>query len=247
MKHNKVYSEKRPSGQHHSKIDEMMEMYSRLKEKDSREAYEIIKEAAECGSIHAQLEYCKFLRLTPNLHIEQFARYQEAERILLGLFNSIDVPRHFCIEVSLELAALYSEYLHRPTGALGMYLFAKRMGGIIDEHHLEYLNRKMMKSDINHLGANYHDALLLGKELQCAGGAPRLTEFFLREAVDGAYAAIGCKEKGANLAYAQAALALAEFYDSRLDESTAFRKERDNLYAAARAYGYPEYLSKSNL
>lgn len=246
MKSNKVYSDKRPPRKQHSKIDEMMEEYSRLKEEEPRIAYEIIKEASECGSIHAQLEYCKFIRMTPNLHIKQFDRYHEAERILLGLFNLIDIPRHFCIEVSLELAVLYSEYLHRPAGALGMYLFTRRIGGIIDEQQLEYLNRKMMKSDINHLGANYHDAFLLGKELQYAGGAPRLTEFFLREAVDGAYAAIGRKEKGANLAYAQAALTLADFYDSRLDESTAFRQERDNLYAAAKAYGYPEYLSKSN-
>lgn len=244
MKYKEVSDKKMSPGGHCSKIDEMMEDYSRIKEKTPGTAYEIIKEAAECGNIYAQLEFSKFLRITPNLHIEQSNRYQESERILLGLFNLLDMPIHFYVEVSLELAVLYSEYLYRPVGALGMYLYARRLGGSIDEHQLECLNKKMMKSDINHLGENYHDALLLGKELQYADGSPRLTEFFLREAVDRAYTAVGHREKGAKLAFAQAALALGDYYDSRLDESPAFRIERDKLYALAKAYGYPEYLSK---
>ena len=126
-----------------------------------------------------------------------------------------------------------------------MCLYAKRLGGNIDEHQLEYLNKQMMKSDIYHLGENYHNALLLGKELQYVGSAPRLTEFFLREAVDRAYAAFAQHEKGAKLAYAQAALALGDYYDNRLEESMSFRMERDNLYAIAKAYGYPEYLGKA--
>ena len=245
MKHQEVTDNKIPPGAHRTKIDEMMEAYICIKEKSPGTAYEIIKEASECGNIYAQLELSKFLRMTPTLPIEQSIRYQEAERILQGLFNTLDMGCQFYIELSLELAILYSEHLHRPAGALGMYLYAKRLGGNIDEHQLEYLNKKMMKSDINHLGENYHDALLLGKELQYVGSAPRLTEFFLREAVDGAYAAFAQHEKGAKLAYAQAALALGDYYDSRLEESMSFRMERDKLYAIAKAYGYPEYISKA--
>lgn len=244
MKHREVTGTKATPRPHRTKIEEMIVEYSCIKEKSPGKAYEIIKDASESGNIYAQLELSKLLRMAPNLPIKQSTRYQEAERILLRLFNLLDMRRQFYVEVSLELAVLYSEYLHRPVGALGMYLYAKRLGGNIDEHQLEYLNKKMMKSDINHLGENYHDAFLLGKELQYVDRSPRLTEFFLREAVDGAYAAIKQHEKGAKLVYAQAALALGDYYDSRLEESIAFRVERDNLYAIAKAYGYPEYLRK---
>lgn len=245
MKHREVTDTKALPGPHRTKIEEMIVEYSCIKEKSPGMAYEMIKAASESGNIYAQLELSKLLRTAPDLPIKQAIRYQEAERILLRLFNLLDMRRKFYVEVSLELAVLYSEYLHRPVGALGMYLYAKRLGGNIDEHQLEYLNKKMMQSDINRLGENYHDALLLGKELQYVDRSPRLTEFFLREAVDGAYAAFAQHEKGAKLAYAQAALALGDYYDSRLEESMSFRMERDKLYAIAKAYGYPEYISKA--
>lgn len=247
MQRNEIHGMKAPDNQHFTKIDEMIKEFNQTKEKDPDLAFKIIKGASDCGNISAQLEYCRFLRTTPALHVNQSTRYQEAERVLLELFNLIDIPRQFSIDVALELVALYSEHLHRPVGALGMCLYARRMGGTIDENCLAYLNKRMVNSDINLLGDNYRDDLLLGQELHHAGGVPRLTEFFLREAVDRSYAAVGRKEKGARLVYAQAALALGDFYDNRLDESPVFRNERDVLYAAARAYGYPEYLSKSNL
>lgn len=227
-----------------TRINDMITEFDHIKEKEPERAFEIIKEASNCGNVYAQLKYCKFLRTTPNLHIEQFARYHEAVRLLLGLFNLLDIPQTFCVDVALELAVLYSEYLYRPVGALGMYLCARRLGGTIDEYNLQYLKKRMMKSDIRVLGKNYHDSLLLGQELQHAGGMTRLTEFFLREAVDGAYAAIDRKENGSVLAYAQAALTLGDFYDNLSDDNMIFRTERDKLYAVAKAYGYPEYLRK---
>lgn len=247
MRRNETHSKKTPISQHVTKIDEMIREFNKIKETDPERAFEIIKSASDCGNISAQLEYCRFLRNTPSLHLDQFTRYQESARVLLELFNLIDIPRQFSIDVALELVTLYSECLHRPVGALGMCLYARRMGGTVDEHFLTYLHKRMVNYDINLLGANYCDTLLLGQELHHAGGVPRLTEFFLREAVDQSYAAIGRNEKGARLVYAQATLALGDFYDSRLDESPVFRTERDVLYAEARAYGYPEYLRKSNM
>lgn len=244
MEHNNESIKKMVSNPFNSRINNMITEFDHIKEKEPERAFEIIKEASNCGNIYAQLKYCKFLRTTPNLHIEQFARYHEAERLLLGLFNLLDIPQTFCVDVALELAVLYSEYLHRPVGALGMYLYARRLGGTIDEYNLQYLKKKMMKSDIRLLGKNYRDSLLLGQELRHAGGMTRLAEFFLREAVDGAYTAIDRKENGAVLTYAQAALTLGDFYDTQIDNNMIIRTERDKLYAVAKAYGYPEYLRK---
>ena len=95
MKHEEVTDKKIPPGAHRTKIDEMMEEYICIKEKSPGRAYEIIKESSECGNIYAQLELSKFLRMAPALHIEQSIRYQEAERILLGLFNLLDMGRQF--------------------------------------------------------------------------------------------------------------------------------------------------------
>jgi hypothetical protein len=109
----------------------------------------------------------------------------------------------------------------------------------------------MEKMDVNHLGSNCVDALRLGRELHCSGGAPKLTELFLREAVDKAAEELPADKRDAKNLYGQACLALGDFYDSQISncaahERTAYRSERDRMYAEAKASGHPEYLSRTD-
>ena len=106
--------------------------------------------------------------------------------------------------------------------------------------------------DVNHLGSNCVDALRLGRELHHSGGAPKLTELFLREAVDKAAEEMSAGRRGAKNLYGQACLALGDFYDSQIfncaaHERAAYRVERDRMYAEAKVNGHPEYLSQTDL
>lgn len=226
----------------YSRIAELLDEFYASREVNPEYAHTVIQEACACGNIRAMLEYSKFLRSTPLLSVSQNDRYKTAETILLALNNLLDVPVRFSIDVALEAATLYSECLHRPVGALGMCLYAKRIGGSVDDQQIRCLHKRMADTDINHLGNNYRDSLLLGQELFQAGSTPRLTELFLREAKDKSYEALTCQERGARLVYAQACLALGDFYDSQKDTDLMYISERNKLYSEARAYGFPEYL-----
>lgn len=232
-------------------MDELMRAFHSCKNTDPETANEMIAYAVQSGCVSAKFEYSKFLRSAPKLSMPQAERYHKAETMLMELLNLLDVSARFTANVALELGALYADCLHRPVGALSLYLQAKRLGASVEDYKLKELQRKMEKMDVNHLGSNCVDALRLGRELHRSGGAPKLTELFLREAVDKAAEELSAGKRGAKNLYGQACLALGDFYDSQISscaahERSAYRSERDRMYAEAKASGHPEYLSRAD-
>lgn len=232
-------------------MNELMRAFHSCKNTDPETANEMIAYAVQSGCTSAKFEYSKFLRSAPRLSMPQAERYRKAEKMLMELLNLIDVHPRFTASVALELGALYADCLHRPVGALSLYLYAQHLGADVEEYKLKELQRKMEKMDINHLGSNSVDALRLGRELHRSGGAPKLTELFLREAVDKAAEEMSAGKRGAKNLYGQACLALGDFYDAQISncaahERTAYRVERDRMYAEAKASGHPEYLSRAD-
>lgn len=232
-------------------VEKLMQAFHACKNTDPETANEIALHAVYCGNPSAKLAYSKFLRTTPSLAMPQAQRYHRAETMLLELLNLPDAPDRFSGEAALELGSLYADCLHRPAGALSLFLYAKRLGATVDEHRLTELRRKLERMDVTRLCASSADALRLGRELNRAGTTPQLAELFLREAVDKAAGELSAGRKGAENLYGQACLALGDFYAERLGSCDArdrmiYRIERDSMYAAARAKGYPEYLRKSD-
>lgn len=232
-------------------MGELLRAFRSCKTNDPETAQTMAEYACDCGSIQAKLEYSNFLRTTPKLSMSQTERYKKAEQLLLELLNLLDMSGKFTANVALELGALYADCLHRPVGALSLYLQAKRLGATVEDYKLKELQRKMEKMDVNHLGSNCVDALRLGRELHRSGGAPKLTELFLREAVDKAAEEMSAGKRGAKNLYGQACLTLGDFYDSQISgcaahERTAYRVERDRMYSEAKANGHPEYLSRTD-
>lgn len=238
-------------GERYMTMEELIRAFHSCKDSDPETANEIAAYAVMSGSTAAKFEYSRFLRTTPRLTMPQSERYRKAESMLLELLNLIDVHPRFTAKVALELGALYADCLHRPVGALSLYLHAQRLGADVEEYKVKELQRKMEKMDINHLGSNSVDALRLGRELQHSGGAPKLTELFLREAVDKAAEELSAGKRSAKNLYGQACLALGDFYDSKISncaahERSAYRSERDRMYAEAKASGHSEYLSRAD-
>ena len=232
-------------------MDELMKAFYSFQNTDPETANEMIADAVQSGCASAKFEYSKFLRRVPRLSILRADRYNKAEIMLLELLNLLDAPTRFTANVALELGDLYADCLHRPVGALSLYLQAKRLGAMVEDYKLKELQKKMEKMDVNHLGSNCVDALRLGRELHRSSGAPKLTELFLREAVDKAAEELSAGKRGAKNLYGQACLALGDFYDSQISscaahERTAYRSERDRMYAEAKASGHPEYLSRAD-
>lgn len=230
-------------------MDELMRAFHSCKNTDPETANEMITYAVQSGCVSAKYEYSKFLRNTPKLMMSQTERYKKAENMLLELLNLLDASDRFTANVALELGALYADCLHRPVGALSLYLCAKRLGATVEDYKLKELQRKMEKMDVNHLGSNCVDALRLGRELHCSGGVPKLAELFLREAVDKAAEEMSAGKREAKNLYGQACLALGDFYDSRISncaahERTTYLVERGRMYSEAKANGHPEYLSR---
>lgn len=222
----------------HMTMDEIMQAFHACKTSEPEIARAMIEYACESGSLVAKYEYAVFLRTTPTLNMPQNERYQKAEELLVHLLNILDLRDSFTAKVALELGILYAENLHRPVGALAMYLRANRLGAEVEEAQANRVQRKVEKMDVNSLGGNARDSFNLGQELCIAGKTPRLAELFLREAVDKTEG----NPKARNL-YAQACLALGDFYDTHKYEATTYVAERDKLYAAARANGFPEYFT----
>ena len=232
-------------------MDELMRAFHSCKNTDPETANEMIAYAVQSGCTSAKFEYSKFLRSATRLSMPQAERYRKAEKMLMELLNLIDVHPRFTASVALELGALYADCLQRPVGALSLYLQGKRLGATVEDYKLKELQRKMEKMDVNHLGTNCVDALRLGRELHRSGGAPKLTELFLREAVDKSAEEMHAGKRGAKNLYGQACLALGDYYDSQIPncaahERTAYRVERDRMYAEAKANGHPEYLSRAD-
>ena len=232
-------------------VSRLMRAFHACKNTDPETANEIALHAVYCGNPSAKLAYSKFLRTTQNLAIPQIQRYQRAETMLLELMNLPDVPDRFAAETALELGSLYADCLHRPVGALSLFLYAKRLGAKVDEHRLTELRGKLERVDVTRMDVSSADALRLGRELCYAGTTPQLAELFLREAVDRAAEELSAGRKGAGNLYGQACLALGDFYGETLGncdvrDRPVYRIERDSMYAAARAGGYPEYLCKSD-
>lgn len=223
--------------------EELLDVFHSCKKADPETARTMIEYACDCGSIKAKLAYSTFLRTTPKLAMEQRERYLTAEKMLLELINLLDTSDSFIARVAMELGTLYSECLHRPVGALGMYLYARRFGAHVEERELQFLQRKMEKMDVNHLGGNCEDSLMLGQELLLSNGSPRLTELFLREAVDKSSELMASGSVKARNIHARACLSLADFYDCHISESVNYRIERDKMLVEARKYGFPDYLS----
>lgn len=232
-------------------MDELMQAFHSCKNTDPETANEMIVYALQSGCESAKFEYSKFLQNASRLSMPQEERYHKAEVMLLELLNLLDVPTRFTANVALQLGALYADFLHRPVGALSLYLQAKHLGAMVEDYKLMELQKKMKKMDINHLGSNCVDALRLGKELHRSGGAPKLTELFLREAVDKAAEELAAGKRGSKNLYGQACLALGDFYDSQISicaehERTAYQIERDRMYSEAKVNGHPEYLHKTD-
>lgn len=224
-------------------MEELLDAFYSCKKADPETARTMIEYACDCGSIKAKFAYSAFLRTTPQLAMEQRERYLTAEKLLLELINLLDISNSFTAKVAMELGTLYSECLHRPVGALGMYLYARRFGAQVEERELQILQRKMEKMDVNHLGGNCEDSLILGQELLLSNGAPRLTELFLREAVDKSRELMASGSLRARNIHARACLSLADFYDCHISEGINYRIERDKMFSEAREFGFPEYLS----
>ena len=232
-------------------MDELLRAFRSCKNSDPETARTIAEYACDCGSIQAKLEYSNFLRIIPKNANTQTELYKKAELFLLELLNILDMPSKITASVALELGDLYADCLHRPVGALSLYLYAKRLGATVEDYKLKELQGKMEKMDVNHLGSNCVDALRLGRELHRSSGAPKLTELFLREAVDKAAEELSAGKRGAKNLYGQACLALGDFYDSQISscaahERTAYRVERDRMYSEAKGNGHPEYLSRAD-
>lgn len=224
-------------------MEELLDAFYSCKTADPETARSIIEYACECGSIKAKLAYSTFLRTTPQLALEQQERFLTAEKLLRELINLLDISDSFIAKVAMELGTLYSECLHRPVGALGMYLYARRLGAHVEERELQILQRKMEKMDVNHLGGNCEDSLVLGQELLLSNGSARLTELFLREAVDKSRELMALGSVRARNIHARACLSLADFYDCHAGEGANYRIERDRMFAEAKKFGFPEYLS----
>lgn len=219
-------------------MEELMLAFNSCKVSDPEMARTMVEYACDCGHIPAKLAYASFLRTTPKLTMSQAERYQKAEELLLELYNLLDASASFVATVALELGALYADCLHRPIGALAMYLQGKRLGAHVEERDLQILQRKMEKTDVNHLGANCEDSFHLGRELMLSGSSFRLAELFLREAVDKSDA---LPEKKALCGVAS--LALADLYNEHRSESQTYRAEAAKMYTLAEKKGHPEYLS----
>lgn len=234
-------------------MDDLVLSFHACRQAEPEVANQMALYAVESGSISAQFEYSKFLITTPALVMSQAERYRTAEAMLLELLNLIDIPesQRFTAKIALQLGALYAEYMNRPVGALSLYLQARRLGASVSETKLTELRRKLEKTDINQLGKNCEDSLRLGKELMLAGNTSNLAELFLREAVDRAAEELSAGRRGAKNLYAQACLALGDFYDSKLSlcmdhEWGTYQAERDRMYTEADVNGFPEYLRRSS-
>ena len=238
-------------GERYMTMGELVRAAQACKDTDPEAANEMFAYAVQSGSAAAKLAYSKFLRNTPKLAMPQTERYQKAEDMLLELLNLLDVSDRFAAETALELGTLYADCLQRPVGALSLFLYARRLGANAEDTRLKALHRKMDKMDLNQLG-NSVDALRLGRELCRSGRTTKLTELFLREAVDKAAQELSAGRRGAKNLYGQACLALGDFYSSKLrkcaaHERPAYRIERDKMYVEARKNGHPEYLTRCNL
>lgn len=223
-------------------IDEIMNAFHACKNSDPETARSMVEYACESGSLIAKYEYAAFLRTTPSLSIPQNKRYYKAEALLIRLLNTLDLPDSFSAKVALELGTLYAECLQRPVGALAMYLQANRLGAKVGEAEVGRVQRKVEKLDVNCLGGNAHDSFRLGQELCIVGKTPRLAELFLREAIDKSKEDMTAGKPGAQNLYAQACLALGDFYDAHRYESSTYVTERNTLYDVAGSNGFPEYL-----
>ena len=229
-------------------VEQLLHAFRAGRKSDPELAFEIGAYAVQSGSITAKLEYSRFLRTAHSLKMPPAERYEKARRILLELLNRLDLPQKIGAQAATELAELYEDCLHRPVGALAWSLYAQRLGVPVDEARMDALLEKLENMDINHLGDNPEDALRLGMELQYQDNAPRMTELFLREAADRAWENMSAGKSDAKNLYGQACLALGEFYETQLQRCPAherkiYRRERDNMYAAARANGFPAYAS----
>lgn len=219
-------------------MNEIMRAFHSCKNSDPEMARTLVEYACNCGHIPAKLAYASFLRTSLKLNVSQKERYKKAEAMLLEIYNLLDIPDSFLAQVACELGMLYAECLHRPIGALAMFLQAKRLGAHVEERDISQLHRKMERTDINKLGANSDDALHLGRELMLSGGSAQLTELFLREAVDRSIS-----DPTRKVFCGIACLALAEFYSAHRSESQTYRDEAARMYGIARKHGFPEYLS----
>lgn len=231
-------------------IEELMRAFYACKNTDPETANELIAYVVQSGCVSAKLEYSNFLRNASRLSMSQGERYHKAETMLMELLNLLDAPGWFTAKAALELGDLYADCLHRPVGALSLYLWARRLGAPVEDSILEELQEKMERMDVYQLGSDCADALRLGRELHFAGGAPRLAELFLREAVDKAAGEMSASKTDAGNLYGLACLALGDFYDDQIfncpaHERKVYRAERDRMYAEATANGQPEYLCRT--
>lgn len=226
--------------EHYMTMSELIRAFRSCKDSDPEKARTLGEYACNCGHIPAKLAYSSFLRTSPNLAMPQKERYGRAEQMLLEIYNLLDIPDSFLAKVAYELGILYAECLHRPIGALAMFLQAKRLGAHVDERDISQLHRKMERTDINKLGANSDDALRLGCELMLSGGSAQLTELFLREAVDKSAA-----DQSKKTFCGVACLALAEYYSAHWSECQTYREETARMYDLAKKKGFPAILTRN--
>ena len=225
-------------------MEELMHAFSSCKDTDPETAGRILEYACDCEHIPAKLAYSRFLRSTAKLRLTDAERYQKAERLLRGLLELWGVPDAFTAEVALELGLLYENDLHRYVGALAMFLYAKRLGGEVEERKLERLLTRVGNDPVAQYDGASRDVLWLGRELYYAGRSFHLAAQSLREAVDRSGVAMDAGEREARLLHAQACLSLAQLYESHRHESEIYRKESQKMYAEARKFGYPDFLSR---
>lgn len=214
-------------------MPELMEQYIRHKKlKECEKAKAILEYASECCYLPAEIELANLYKTTPELNIPHFERYQKAEHIYRRVLNILDLSDDMTAKISLELADLYGNYMKQPIGGLAMLLRAKRLGEIVPDRTLETCRRQIAQMDIHDFGKDTWSAFALASELLLLCTADRFVELLLRE----------CVEAHNPSLRGRAALSLADFYNDRQTECTAYRKEAERYYRIACENGFPEYL-----
>jgi len=219
-------------------MKQLMDQYrSYAKAQNWEAAHDTLLYGVDCGHLPARLELARLYKECPFLGMPLKERYAKAQYHYRSLQNLMDpeLSARAMAVISMEMAELYA-CMHRPVGHLAMLLRAKRLGADVPERDVQHARRLMRDMDIRDFGQSAQDALDLGIELSLSGSGARLTELLLREASESENPAI----RG------EAALALADFYLERKNESIVYLHEAHRSYHRAAEAGYPEYFSRRN-
>lgn len=205
-------------------INKIVALAMEYKQKGEFEAARILLNRAN-SSPAAMLELAKLYRDTPQLEMNQRARYKRAETLFLNLEEKYDVP-----EISLELSELY-RLAKKPLSSFGYLLQSRRLGADIPDKSIQAVWKYLERMDVNSTTVqDAHGAYILGYEASLLEDKYNIAIWLLQEAVD----------NGSGTYVGIAALRLSELFELKGNHELA--KE----YAdKATKYGYPPVLTKA--